>query len=92
MRDWAIWYRNLVIAWFLIALPGIVIGYGMAGGDVGIPGRDADLLSVLIWLLCVGFLFSPPILAGEEKGQEAWLRLERARKALLQLGDRHALD
>jgi hypothetical protein len=59
MRDWAIWYRNLVIAWFLIALPGIVIGYGMAGGDVGIPGRDADLLSVLIWLLCVGFLFSP---------------------------------
>ena len=62
MREWTDWYRNLIIAWVVIGLPSVVIGYGMAGGVFEIPGREADLLSTLVWLLCVMFLLSPVLL------------------------------
>ena len=62
MRDWAIWYRNLVVAWVVIGLPSVVIGYGMGGGDLEIPNADDGLASVLTWVLAVTLLASPFLL------------------------------
>ena len=60
MRDWAIWYRNLFIAWLVLGLPSIVIGYGISGGGLPIP---PDQLGAFVpWLIAVLFVLSPAIL------------------------------
>jgi hypothetical protein len=60
MGSWAIWYRNLFIAWIVIGLPGLVIGYGFSGGDIEVP--TGDVLSVVAWAACVLFLLAPILL------------------------------
>jgi len=60
MRSWATWYRNLFVAWAILGLPSIVIGYGMGGGDLTLPG--GDFLSVTVWVVVSFFLLSPVLL------------------------------
>jgi hypothetical protein len=60
MRSWAVWYRNLFLAWVVIALPGVVIGYGMSGGDFELP--SGDIVSVAMWVSALLFLLSPLLL------------------------------
>lgn len=61
MRDWAIWYRKLFIAWLVLGLPSLVIGYGMSGGHLSIPPPD-ELSAFLPWLFVSLFILSPAIL------------------------------
>ena len=61
MRGWSPWYRNLVVAWLLLGVPSMVIGYGMAGGDFELPD-PADVIGLTLWLLIVGFYLSPFLL------------------------------
>jgi hypothetical protein len=60
MRSWAIWYRNLFVAWLVIGLPSLVIGYGFSGGDFELP--RGDFVSGVVWLLAVLFILSPILL------------------------------
>jgi hypothetical protein len=63
MRNWAAWYRYLVVVWFVIGVPSLVIGYGFSGGDLEIPTpATAGVVSFFIWLACVAFLLSPVLL------------------------------
>jgi hypothetical protein len=60
MRSWATWYRNLFVAWVILGLPSIVIGYGMGGCDLAL--RGGDFLSVTVWIVVAFFLLSPVLL------------------------------
>jgi len=60
MSTWAPWYRVLVIAWFLIGLPGLVIGYGFSGGEFALPTQD--LGGTVAWIFAAAFVLSPAIL------------------------------
>jgi hypothetical protein len=60
MRSWATWYRNLFVAWVILGLPSVVIGYGMGGGDLAL--RGGDFLSVTVWIVVAFFLLSPVLL------------------------------
>ena len=58
MRGWAEWYKILVTFWAIFGLPGAVIGYGYAGGDV-IGAVPTDPLAFLFWLPFAFFVVSP---------------------------------
>jgi hypothetical protein len=60
MRDLAIWYRNLLLFWAVIGLPGLVLAYGFSGGDFTAP--SGDILSVAASLVALSLILSPVIL------------------------------
>jgi hypothetical protein len=60
MSAWAIWYRNLVIAWLIIGLPGAILGALYSGGDFELPG--SDIIGWFVWLATVFFMLSPFVL------------------------------
>ncbi len=59
MFRWARWYRNLLLAWSVIAVPGFVLGIGFGGGSLQVP---RDFVGALLWFLAVFFVLSPIIL------------------------------
>ena len=58
MRGWAHWYKILVTFWAILGLPGAVVGYGFAGGDI-ISAVPTDPLEFMVWLPVAFFLVSP---------------------------------
>jgi hypothetical protein len=57
------WYKTLLMIWVGLGLPGMVLGFGFAGGRIEAPPAqesiDEFLIFVAIWL----FFLSPVIAA-----------------------------
>jgi hypothetical protein len=71
MGSWAIWYRNLFLAWVVIGLPSLDMGYGFSGGDLEVP--TDDVLSFISWAAVVFFLLSPILLwRWRKEGRKPW--------------------
>ena len=68
MRAWAGWYKMLLVLWVIIGLPGLVVAYGMSGGEIGLP--SGSLLDIIPWSAALLFIFSPALLWPWRKRQE----------------------
>lgn len=60
MQKWASWYKGILVAWFALALPGMLIGLAWAGGEISTP--RPNLVAWLLWLSVLAFFFSPILL------------------------------